>query len=134
MDSLAQRYERLDADLLALESELAATRIDDLPRLLASSIAIVTELMRAYIAAEGGKPVPEPDTDILDVWKILVKGDPTWNAVRDNCRELVYYRNCLAENRADALPAAPQKMAVRTARHIYLYIRTRCLREGRLPA
>lgn len=134
MDSLAQRFDRLDADLLVLEGGLAATSADDLQRLLAASIEIVTELMRAYIAAEGAKAVPEPTTDILEVWKVLVKGDPTWNAIRDNCRELVYYRNCLAENRGDALPAAPQKMAVRTARHIYLYIRTRCLREGRLPS
>jgi len=134
MDSFATQFERYDGRLLALENRLAASTVQDLPELLAPSIGIVTGLMRAYIEAEGTKPVPEETTDILDVWKVLVKGDPTWNAIRDNCRELVYYRNCLAESRGDALPAAPQKMAVRTARHIYLYIRTRCLREGRLPA
>jgi hypothetical protein len=32
--------------------------------------------------------------------------------------------------RLDALPAAPGKMAVRTARHIHLYIKTRCIRES----
>jgi hypothetical protein len=36
--------------------------------------------------------------------------------------------------RKDALPAAPAKMAVRTARHVYLYTRTRCVREGRLES
>jgi hypothetical protein len=34
--------------------------------------------------------------------------------------------------RQDALPPVPEKMAVRIARHVYLYIRTRCIREGRL--
>jgi hypothetical protein len=63
---------------------------------------------------------------------VLVKGDPTWNTIRDNTRELVYYANCLELGRADALPAAPQKMAVRTARHVYLYVRTRVIKEGRV--
>jgi hypothetical protein len=63
---------------------------------------------------------------------VLVKGDPTWTTIRDNCRELVYYRNCLDLGRADALPGAPEKMAVRTLRHIYLYMRTRCIQDGKL--
>jgi hypothetical protein len=71
------------------------------------------------------------DADVLEVWKALVKGDPSWNAIRDNCRELVYYRNCLALGRADALPQAPHRMAVRTARHIFLYVRSRAQRAGR---
>jgi hypothetical protein len=61
-----------------------------------------------------------------------VKGDPSLNAVRDNVRELVYYRNCLAMERREALPPVPDRMAVRTARHIYLYLRSRCEQDGRL--
>jgi len=90
--------------------------------------------VRAYLAAEGSKPVPAADADLLDAFKVLVKGDPTWNAIRDNLRELVYYRNCLATGRADALPAVPEKMAIRLARHLYLYLRTRCVKEGRIAA
>ena len=90
--------------------------------------------MRAYVAAEGSKPVPAEDADLLEAFKTLVKGDPTWNAIRDNLRELVYYRNCLAAGRADALPAVPEKMAIRLARHLYLYLRTRCVKEGRIAA
>jgi hypothetical protein len=33
--------------------------------------------------------------------------------------------------REDALPRVPEKSAVRTARHVYLYIKTRCIRDGR---
>jgi hypothetical protein len=61
-----------------------------------------------------------------------VKGDPSWNAIRDNCRELVYYRNCIQLDRRDALPPAASRMAVRIARHVFLYMSTRCQREGRL--
>ena len=34
--------------------------------------------------------------------------------------------------RRDALPAAPERMALRTARHVYLYMRSRCESEGLL--
>jgi len=34
--------------------------------------------------------------------------------------------------RRDALPAVPERMAVRLARHVFLYLKTRCEREGRL--
>jgi hypothetical protein len=90
-------------------------------------------MMRTWIAREGRKALPAPETDVLEVWRSLVKGDPSWNAIRDNCRELVFYRNCLADGRRDALPPAPHRMAVRTARHVCLYVRTRALREGWLP-
>jgi hypothetical protein len=61
---------------------------------------------------------------------LLARADPSWNAVRDNLRELVYYRNCLAEGRNDALPPAAAKMAIRTARHLHLYFTTRCLPQA----
>jgi hypothetical protein len=76
--------------------------------------------------------VPPADADLLQAFRVLVKGDPTWNAIRDNLRELAYYRNCLTMRRADALPAVPEKMAIRLARHVYLYMRTRCIKEGRI--
>jgi len=88
--------------------------------------------MCAYIEGVGEKSPPAPGADILDTWQRLVKGDPTWNAIRDNCRELVYYRNCMSGGRADLLPAAPARMAVRLVRHVYLYVRVRCAREGRV--
>ena len=97
-----------------------------------AAIALTQQLVIAYVAAAGQKTPPGADADFLDAFKVLVKGDPAWNAIRDNCRELVYYRNCINMGRRDALPKVPEKMAVRTARHVYLYIKTRCIREGRL--
>jgi hypothetical protein len=96
------------------------------------SIECVALLVRAYIEDEGRKPCPPREADLLDAFKVLVKGDPTWNAIRDNCRELVYYRNCIQLDRRDALPAQASRMAARIARHVYLYMSTRCQREGRL--
>ncbi len=75
---------------------------------------------------------PNSDTGQLRGVFGEVNAEPSWNAIRDNCRELVYYRNCINMGREDALPPVAEKMAVRTARHVYLYMKTRCVREGRL--
>jgi hypothetical protein len=125
-------FAEVDAALSA--SEAAITRGEALPLIetIDTAITLTRRLVTAYLVAGGQKSPPDEDAEFLDVFKVLVKGDPTWNAIRDNCRELVYYRNCINMGRRDALPKVPEKMAVRTARHVYLYIKTRCIREGRL--
>jgi hypothetical protein len=95
-------------------------------------MALTKQLIIAYIIDVGEKEIPAADADLLDVFKALVKSDPSWNTIRDNCRELVYYYNCITMDRADALPEYPEKMAVRTLRHLYLFMKTRCMREERL--
>jgi hypothetical protein len=129
---LGERLAEIDARIGALEARVAVAGETPLPDVLEPAIHLVSDAMRAYIEAAGEKSPPAPDADILGTWNVLVKGDPTWNAIRDNCRELVYYRNCLAAGRADALPATPARMAVRLLRHVYLYVRVRCTREGRV--
>ncbi len=129
-ERLARRLEELDGRLQALEQAVAEQAPAALETVLAASSEVVAGLLNAY-AGHAGKPACDSD-DLLEVFKAFVKGDPSLNTVRDNVRELVYYQNCLAMDRADALPKAPQRMAVRTARHIYLYLRSRCEQEGRL--
>lgn len=130
--TLSETFARIDAAIARWERRLAAGEPVSLEASLEAAMQCALELIRAYIADEAKKPVPAADADLLEAFRALVKGDPTWTAVRDSLRELVYYRNCLSAGRADALPAVPERMAVRLARHLYLYIRTRCEREGRL--
>lgn len=131
-DDLRGLFSAADAVLAAHEAAIARGDVLPLAETVDAAIALVQRLVTAYVAAAGQKAPPAADADFLDAFKVLVKGDPTWNAIRDNCRELVYYRNCINMGRGDALPSVPEKMAVRTARHVYLYIKTRCIREGRL--
>ena len=125
---LDETLDRIEQDIAALEA--VAREREVLGEVLEPAIALVARTLRARLAADG-KPAPVEDADVLDVWRALVKGDPTWNAIRDNCRELVFYRNCLALGRADALPPAPHRMAVRTVRHIFLYVRSRAQSAAR---
>ncbi|MDP1536411.1 MAG: hypothetical protein Q8L95_04435 [Burkholderiales bacterium] len=130
--ALAAVFAEVDAALAAREAAIARNEALPLAETVTAAIALMQQLVTAYVAATGQKTPPGADADFLEAFKVLVKGDPTWNAIRDNCRELVYYRNCINMERRDALPKVPEKMAVRTARHVYLYIKTRCVREGRL--
>jgi hypothetical protein len=121
-------FAEIERDMVRLER--VADETDALDAVLEPVIALVARVLRAQLDADG-KAAPSDGADLLEVWRALVKGDPSWNAIRDNCRELVYYRNCLAAGRADALPAAPHRMAVRTARHVLLYVRSRAERGAR---
>jgi hypothetical protein len=128
-----EALERIEQDIAALEAAMRAAdgrKAAGLEEVLEPAIALVARTLRAQLAAEG-KSGPAEDADVLEVWRALVKGDPTWNAIRDNCRELVFYRNCLALGRTDALPPAPHRMAVRTVRHIFLYVRSRAQGDTR---
>jgi hypothetical protein len=130
-EHLQQAFAATDEALAALE------RDEDLPargrgEVVARALGLCRTLIDAYVLDAGRKVPAAADADILQAFRVLVKGDPSWNAIRDNCRELVYYRNCIQLGRSDALPAAVERMAVRIARHVYLYMRTRCERERRL--
>lgn len=129
---LPSAFAATDAGLASLERCIADGRPLPLASAVEQAMSLVRRLLTAYVADAGRKSAPAAETELLDVFKVLVKGEPSWNAIRDNCRELVYYRNCINMGREDALPVAAEKMAVRTARHIFLYVKTRCLRERRL--
>lgn len=130
--ALIQAFEQVDAQIVDLERILNERGSLPLQQTVEHAMALTKQLIIAYIADVGEKTLPNQADDLLDVFKALVKSDPSWNTIRDNCRELVYYRNCIAMERLDALPQNPEKMAVRTLRHLYLFIKTRCMREDRL--
>lgn len=129
---LIQAFESVDAQTKDLERILSVRGSLPVLEAVEHALGLVKKMIIAYIKDAGEKDIPQENEDVLDVFKKLVKGDPSWNTIRDNIRELVYYKNCINMDRKDALPPVPDKMAVRTLRHIYLFMRTRCMREGRL--
>ena len=128
---LAALFADVDAQIRALESGLGDGAEPPPGPVVDTAQSLTRRMIAGYLSAATDKAVPASD-NLLALWKALVKGDPAWNTIRDNCRELVYYRNCLDAGRPDALPARPARMAVRTLRHLHLFIKSRCEREGRL--
>jgi hypothetical protein len=129
---LTRAFAAGDARLKRLEERINRGESLPLADTVEQTIALIRDLITAYLVEDGKKQIPDSTVDLLEIFKALVKGEPSWHAIRDNCRELVYYRNCINMQQQDALPPVPEKMAVRAARHVYLYVRTRCIREGRL--
>ncbi|MHB8249262.1 MAG: hypothetical protein ACYDCX_10325 [Acidithiobacillus sp.] len=113
--------EKVSAQVEVLAQRQAASPLP-LAELVEMGIGEVEAMLRIMLRAEH-KPYAS-DAEVLDLWKTLVKGAPHWNTIRDNCRELIYYRNCLASEREDALPAQPGRMVMHTLRHIVLYLRS----------
>ena len=44
---------------------------------------------------EGKKSIPDPGAGLLDEFNVPADSEPSRCANRDNCRELVYYGNCI---------------------------------------
>ena len=114
--------ETLDERVQALERR-AREADADFPGILDEALALTADLLRHYARLAKGQELA--GDDLLALLRAFLKGDPSLNAVRDNVRELIYYQNCLAAGREDALPAQPARMAARTAAHIHLYLRSR---------
>lgn len=138
---LSRAFGEVDDRLRSLERVIHARGELPLSATVNESIELTRALLRGYIASRAADAgahnvapahAPGGSDDLLELFKVFVKGDPSLNAVRDNIRELVYYRNCIDMKREDALPARPDAMAVRTVRHIYLYLHSRSEQEGRL--
>jgi len=128
--NLSDQFDAIDGRIDALEQDNKAQTLKTFDVLVAESSAICRELLLIYASAYD-KVLPDTD-DLLVLFKTFVKGDTSLTAVRDNLRELVYYRNCILEDRYDALPQNPEKMALHTIRHIYLYLRSRADQEDLL--
>jgi len=125
----------VDRQIHDLEEGLAGEALSLKPT-VDQALHLANRLMLAF-AQGAGRPTEDltEDADSLDVFRVFVKSDPSLNAIRDNVRELVYYHNCLLAEREDALPVRPVAMAVRTIRHIHLYLRTRANQDkGRQDA
>ncbi len=128
---IAERFERSDEALRDWERRLREDDGVDVAETTDAAADIVKDLLKAYLLflERGWEGV---DGDLLALWKVGVKKNPSFSTIRDNCRELVYYRNCVDMDRRDALPANAHKQAIRTARHIYLYLRSRAEESGAL--
>jgi len=127
--NLIDEFDVIDEAIETLESDQQNNR-KSLDQLLSKASILCARLLTLYASAYD-KTLPDNE-DLLVLFKAFVKGDTSLTAVRDNVRELVYYRNCILEDRHDALPKQPEKMTVHTIRHIYLYLRSRADQEGLL--
>ena len=98
---------------------------------VAGAAAHAAELLRAgedvleiWISAQGGTPTTETKEGfrLLALHRQGAKGDPSFNACRETCRELVYHYNLVVMNPDDAKTGQTIAMMRLVTKHLVLFI------------
>ncbi|HLX16446.1 MAG TPA: hypothetical protein VKS24_14725 [Bradyrhizobium sp.] len=111
---------RLDAMLAAPDAALVATAPQRADELLVLGEAI----LEIWLAARGETPT----TRAVEGFRLLAlhrqgaRGEPSFNACRETCRELVYHHNLVSLEPADADVARRLRLGAMVARHLQLFI------------
>jgi len=111
---------RLDAMLAAPDTALAATASQRADELLALGEAI----LEIWLAARGETPTMR----VVEGFRLLAlhrqgaRGEPSFNACRETCRELVYHHNLVRLEPAHTDVARRLRLGAMVARHLQLFI------------
>jgi hypothetical protein len=118
--NLGEIEARIDA--LAAESD-AALRTEALDR-AAELLALGEAILKTWLRAHGETPTP----DTVEGFRLLAlhrqgaRGDPSFNACRETCRELVYHRNLVRLDPAHPDTVRRLRLGAMVARHLALFI------------
>lgn len=112
--------DRLDA-IVALPDQALARHPPD----FADELLTISEtVMESWLNAKGRTPT----RDTVEGFRLLAlhrqgsRGDPSFNACRESCRELVYLTNCARLESDPTAAARHVRLAAMVARHLVLFI------------
>ena len=116
----ATTFDRLDA--IAYMDEAAL--VSGVEAFANELLAIGENVLEAWLDAQG-KTIEEKPVEgfrLLGLHRQAARGDPSFNACRETCRELVYRTNCarLGEDGDDV--ARQLRLAAMVARHLLLFV------------
>ena len=120
--------DRIDALVAAPDSELAGGAA----ALAAELLALGEATLERWIEAHGAEPTRETSEGfrLLALHRQAAKGDPSFNACRETCRELVYHHNLVRLDLASAEAARRVRLGAMVARHLVLFIDGKLERAG----
>ncbi len=111
---------RLDDILSGTDDHLAVRA----PEIADSLLTMGEAIMLAWLASKQVAPTNREVEGfrLLALHRQGARGDPSFNACRETCREIVYYRNLILHD-----PAAPEiartvRLGARVVRHLALFI------------
>jgi hypothetical protein len=95
--------------------------------LVASYLQVGEEILQHWVIAHDGEPTDKLKEGfrILALQRQGAKGDPSFNACRETCRELVYHYNLITQagdNMSETELASALQMARLVANHLVLFI------------
>lgn len=95
------------------------------PRAAAADLLAVGEdILSQWIVARGETPTDETREGfrLLALHRQGARGEPSFNACRETCRELVYHYNLIAMEPAHPDIARRLRLAGMVAKHLYLFV------------
>jgi hypothetical protein len=111
---------RLDAIVASPDAPLVAAA----PEIADELLALGETIIEMWLSARGEKPT----TRTVEGFRLLAlhrqgaRGDASFNACRETCRELVYHRNLVRLEPAHADTARRLRLGAMVARHLALFI------------
>jgi hypothetical protein len=82
------------------------------------------EVLEAWIVARGETPTDDTKEGfrLLALHRQGAKGDPSFNACRETCRELIYHYNLIVGDRDNEATAKRLQLAAMVAKHLCLFV------------
>ena len=117
LDDIAARCDALLAAPNAALAAAAPERADEL-------LALGEATLEIWLAARGATPTAETVEGfrLLALHRQGARGEPSFNACRESCRELVYHHNLVRLDPAHADVARRLRLGAMVARHLMLFI------------
>ena len=111
---------RLDAIVAMPEATLAETA----PVFAAELLGIGEAALERWLDARGKTPTEATSEGfrLLALHRQGARGEPSFNACRETCRELVYHYNCIMAAPGDPDAARLVRLTAMVARHLVLFI------------
>lgn len=111
--------------LLDIESAiLAISAAPDVQAAVDELLRLSEEVVEHWIVARGEEPTDEKREGfrLLALHRQGAKGDPSFNACRETCREVVYYYNLISLQPEHAETTNRLEMMKMISSHLYLFI------------
>jgi hypothetical protein len=114
MRSLAELEQAIAAESAGADPQAAAERL----------IRVGEEILEHWISAHGGTPTDESREGfrLLALHRQGTKGDPSFNACRETCRELAYYYNLITMQPESVETTDRVDMMKMISNHLFLFI------------
>lgn len=112
-------------DLGQIEAQIDRLTREPLAEHAATTLLAIGEtVLEAWVAARGAEPTQETKEGfrLLALHRQGAKGDPSFNACRETCRELVYHYNLIAGDPANPETPRRVKLMAMVARHLLLFV------------
>lgn len=110
------------AELEAAIEQVSA--MDAAPQQAAALLGISEEVLEHWIGARGVTPTDETREGfrLLALHRQGSKGDPSFNACRETCREIAYHFNLITMQPEDAETTHRLEMMKMVSNHLYLFV------------